>query len=209
MKKLIKKIVLKYQLELITGLHIGGNKENVEIGGLDKTVIRRGIDNQPYIPGSSLRGKTRCLLEQIAGTASVGGNREINEVFGFSTDRLPSKLIFRDAYLDAQSLERLLESEYTDLDLTEIKFENSINRVTGTADNPRQIERIPAGAKFNVEIVVNVWDSDDDGYKSIDLLEKGFKALENDYLGGNGSRGYGQIKLTKVVQEEISFVGLL
>lgn len=74
---------------MLTGLHIGGNKESVEIGGLDKTVIRRGIDNQPYIPGSSLKGKIRCLLEQIAGASKVGGNREINSIFGYSGENLP------------------------------------------------------------------------------------------------------------------------
>ncbi|MDK2909993.1 MAG: CRISPR-associated protein Csm3 [Bacteroidales bacterium] len=202
--RLIKKIILKYQLEVLTGLHIGGNKESVEIGGLDKTVIRRGIDNQPYIPGSSLKGKIRCLLEQIAGASKVGGNREINSIFGYSGENLPSKLIFRDAYLDNESLKQLHESEYTDLDLTEVKFENSIKRVEGTADNPRQVERVPAGAKFNVEIVVNVWDNDVDGRKSIEMLERGIKALVNDYLGGNGSRGYGQVKLQKISSQEVT-----
>ncbi len=85
-----------------------------------------------------------------------------------------------------------------------MKFENSIKRVEGTADNPRQVERVPAGAKFNVEIVVNVWDNDVDGRKSIEMLERGIKALVNDYLGGNGSRGYGQVKLQKISSQEVT-----
>lgn len=202
---LIKKITVKYKMTLITGLHIRGSKENVEIGGVDKTVIRRGIDNIPYIPGSSLKGKMRCLLEQIAGASSVGGNPEVNNVFGFARQNLPSKLIVRDAYLDAESLERLNKSEFTDLPLTEVKFENTIDRVRGVADNPRQIERIPAGASFDVEFVINVWNNESDGKKSLELLKKGIKALENDYLGGNGSRGYGQVSFKEVPITEIDF----
>ena len=202
---LIKKIIRKYKIELLTGMHIGGSKENVQIGGLDKTVIRRGIDNQPYIPGSSLKGKMRCLLEQIAGAAAVGGSRDINLVFGFSGQNLPSKIIFRDAYLEEKSLQKLQESEFTDLDVTEVKWENSINRVTGVADHPRQIERVPAGAVFIMEVVINVWNNDEDGANSLRMLENGIKALENDYLGGNGSRGYGQVKIEKLSEEVVSF----
>jgi CRISPR-associated protein Csm3 len=65
--------------------------------------------------------------------------------------------------------------------------------VKGTAEHPRQMERIPAGVFFDVEFVVNVWD-DDKEKDLLDLLQKGINALENDYLGGSGSRGYGQIK---------------
>lgn len=202
---LTKKIIRKYKIELLTGMHIGGSKENVEIGGLDKTVIRRGIDNQPYIPGSSLKGKIRCLLEQIAGAAKVGGNQSINKVFGFSDENLPSKLIFRDAYLEEESLKILQESEFTDRDVTEIKWENIIDRVKGVADHPRQIERVPAGAVFIMEVVINVWNNDEDGANSLQMLENGIRALENDYLGGNGSRGYGQVKIEQLSEEVVSF----
>jgi CRISPR-associated protein Csm3 len=78
MNKLNKKIRVKTKMEIITGLHIGDSKDNVEIGGIDNPIVRRTIDNVPYIPGSSLKGKIRSLLEQIAGSAKVGGNDEIN-----------------------------------------------------------------------------------------------------------------------------------
>lgn len=79
---------------------------------------------------------------------------------------------------------------------TEGKWENVIDRVKGTAEHPRQTERIPAGVSFDVEFVINVWDNDDE-HALMNLLEKGINALENDYLGGSGSRGYGQILFGK------------
>ena len=203
--KLIKKINIKTELEILTGLHIGDSSDNVEIGGVDNPIVRRTIDNIPYIPGSSIKGKIRCLLEQIAGSTDVGGNDEINDLFGYAKDNKPSKIIVRDAYLKQSSIKELEESEYTDMPYTEVKWENVIDRIKGTAEHPRQTERVPAGAKFNVEIVINVWDNDEDEKKSIELLEKGINALENDYLGGNGSRGYGQVEFGERKKEEISF----
>lgn len=206
MKTLIKKIKVTTNMELVTGLHVGGNKENVEIGGIDNPVIRAAIkDNQPYIPGSSLKGKIRSLLEQIAGASEVGKNNSINDVFGFAKDNKPSKIIFRDAYLNETSEKALKESENLDMPYTEGKWENVIHRVRGTAEHPRQTERIPAGVSFDIEIVINVWDNEEDGKKSLDLLKKGIAALENDYLGGSGSRGYGQVKFSDLKEEEVSF----
>lgn len=204
MKKLEKKLQFKTQMNILTGIHIGDSKDNVEIGGVDNPIVRRTIDNIPYIPGSSLKGKIRSLLEQIAGASAVGGNHEINNLFGFAKDNMPSKIIVRDAYLDSQSQKILENSDYTDMPYTEIKFENVIDRIKGTAEHPRQMERVPAGVKFNVEFVINIW-SDDNEDELIALLEKGIKALENDYLGGSGSRGYGQVEFSDLKKEEISF----
>lgn len=206
MKTLIKKIKVTTNMELVTGLHVGGNKENVEIGGIDNPVIRAAIkDNQPYIPGSSLKGKIRSLLEQIAGASEVGNNNDINDVFGFAKDNKPSKIIFRDAYLNETSEKALKQSENLDMPYTEGKWENVIHRIKGTAEHPRQTERIPAGVSFNVEIVINVWDINEDGENTLDLLKKGIHALENDYLGGSGSRGYGQVKFSPLVTVDIPF----
>lgn len=202
---LIKKISIKTKMELVTGLHIGDSKENVEIGGIDNPVIRRSLDNVPYIPGSSLKGKMRSLLEQIAGATKIGNNDEINDLFGFAMKDKSSKLIVRDAYMDSESKKKLEESEFTDMPYSEVKFENTIDRVSGKADNPRQTERVPAGVFFDVEFVINVWDNEEDGKKSFDLLQKGIKALENDYLGGSGSRGYGQVRFADLKKEEIRF----
>jgi CRISPR-associated protein Csm3 len=160
----------------------------------------------PYIPGSSLKGKIRCLLEQINGVSAVGGSSKVNELFGYSDDNIPSKLIVRDAYLIDLDENRLRESEYTDLPYTEIKTENTIDRIKGSSKSGlRKTERIPAGVSFDVNFVINVWDTDQDGEQSKALLFKGIEALENDYLGGSGSRGYGQVKFSEPQVEEVAF----
>lgn len=204
MERLIKKIKINTTITLLTGLHIGGNSNNVEIGGIDTPVIKTAIKkNQPYIPGSSLKGKIRCLLEQINGSTSVGGNKKVNNLFGYSKDNNVSKIIFRDSYLTEDSLKLFKDCDFLDMPYTEGKWENVIDRVQGIAD-PRLIERVPAGVKFDVEMIINIWD-DDNQEELIALLEEGIEALENDYLGGNGSRGYGQVVFGDRKIEEITF----
>ena len=206
MSKLIKKIKLQYTIKVLTGLHVGVNKENVEIGGIDLPVIKLATkNNEPYIPGSSLKGKMRSLLEQTKGSAQVGGDSEVNKLFGITandklnTKNIPSRIIVRDAYLTKESKEKLEDSEL-DMLYTEGKWENVINRVKGVAEHPRQIERVPAGAEFDADFILNVWEGDGECMNETDmiaLLEKGIALLENDYLGGNGSRGYGQVEFVK------------
>jgi CRISPR-associated protein Csm3 len=199
--RIVKKIEITGAIILRTGLHIGGTNSSMSIGGIDKGVIRNPITNEPYVPGSSLKGKMRSLLE-----VSIGANlSKINEqvvngpaktgiasiLFGNATgqeDQKPSRLIVRDSILlDAQEL-----LSKTDIPFTEGKTEVVIDRITSKA-SPRQIERVPAGAKFSFNMVLNIWDNDD---KNINLLDTVFKCLEllkDDYLGGSGSRGYGQL----------------
>lgn len=205
MAQLIKKIKITTKIMLVSGLHIGGSSDNVEIGGIDNPVIKIATkNNQPYIPGSSLKGKMRCLLEQIAGRATVGGDTEIDYMFGSANARnpMPSKIIVRDAYLSEESVRKLTDAEL-DMPYTENKFENVIDRITGTAKDPRQTERVPAGVEFNVEFVLNVWDADKES-AMIEMLKKGINALENDYLGGSGSRGYGQVSFDELKFTELS-----
>ena len=210
MKQLVKKIKINTSITLITGLHIGGNSENVEIGGIDNPVVKLASKGDvPYIPGSSLKGKMRCLLEQAAGAPKVGLDAKVNNLFGITeskannTENQPSKLIVRDAMLRDDSKKMLLDCDNLDMPYTENKFENVIDRVKGIAQHPRQTERVPAGAEFNAEFIINVWD-DDDEQELVDLFEKGIRLLENDYLGGSGSRGYGQIKFGEMIKTELS-----
>ena len=211
MKQLVKKIKINTSITLITGLHIGGNSENVEIGGIDNPVIKLASKGDvPYIPGSSLKGKMRCLLEQAAGAPKVGLDEKVNNLFGITEnkkngidDNKPSKLIVRDAMLTDESKVLLLACDNLDMPYTENKWENSIKRTEGKAENPRQTERVPAGAVFNAEFIINVWD-DDDEQELMALFEKGIRLLENDYLGGSGSRGYGQIKFGERKPIELS-----
>jgi CRISPR-associated protein Csm3 len=209
MEKLIKKIKIEVPITVITGLHIGGNSESVEIGGIDNSVIKLASkDNQPYIPGSSLKGKMRCLLEQVAGASKIGNDEMVNNLFGITEDKetkrknRPSKLIVRDAMLSEESKKELLACASLDMPFTENKWENVIDRINGKAEHPRQTERVPAGAVFNAEFILNIWDGDDEK-EMMDLFEKGIHLLENDYLGGSGSRGYGQIKFGKLDNKTI------
>ena len=201
MAQLVKKIKITTTIELLTGLHIGGSKESVEIGGIDLPVIKLATkENQPYIPGSSLKGKMRCLLEQANGIVQHGDigkdNGSIRNLFGFtegSRNAQPSRLIVRDAMLTPESKALLEESDNLDMPFTENKFENTIDRVKGTAGNPRQIERVPAGAEFNAEFVINVWGDLQEEQALIRTFKDGIAMIINDYIGGSGSRGYGQI----------------
>ncbi|MCB0630727.1 MAG: type III-A CRISPR-associated RAMP protein Csm3 [Saprospiraceae bacterium] len=213
MSRLNKKIFISARLKLITGMRIGDSKEKVEIGGVDSPIVRRKDNYAPYIPGSSIKGKIRSLLELMAGenfdnkfknTGSL-----ISQLFGAAENKdkdknLPSRqsrLIVRDADLTPESADMLLNSEYTDLPYTEIKWENAINRLTGTAENPRQFERVPAGAEFNLYFVINVFEGEsDEDFKA--LLHKGIEALQDDYLGGSGTRGYGQVEIEILEEKE-------
>ena len=210
MEKLVKKIKIQTSITLMTGLHIGGSSDNVEIGGIDNPVIKLATrGNEPYIPGSSLKGKMRCLLEQAAGAPKVGMSQEVNNLFGITesktlkTDNQPSKLIVRDAILSEESKQALLACDNLDMPYTENKWENVIDRTKGVAEHPRQSERVPAGAVFNAEFVLNIWD-DDNEEELMALFEKGIRLLENDYLGGSGSRGYGQVKFGEFDKKVLS-----
>ena len=200
MEKLVKKIKIQTSITLMTGLHIGGSSDNVEIGGIDNPVIKLATrGNEPYIPGSSLKGKMRCLLEQAAGAPQIGLDEKVNNLFGINKEKnpkkedKPSKLIVRDAILSEESKQALLACDNLDMPYTENKWENVIDRTKGVAEHPRQSERVPAGAVFNAEFVLNIWD-DDNEEELMALFEKGIRLLENDYLGGSGSRGYGKVK---------------
>ena len=204
MEQLVKKIKINTTLHVLTGLHIGGSGDNVEIGGIDNPVIKISTkNNQPYIPGSSLKGKMRSLLEQVSGADKVGKNQEVNNLFGYQKTNQPSKIIVRDAYLTKESEKELRECENLDMPYTEGKWENVIDRIKGTAEHPRQSERVPAGAEFAVEFVINIWDDDDEG-KLLEMLKKGIRLIENDYLGGSGSRGYGQVKFGELKITKLS-----
>jgi CRISPR-associated protein Csm3 len=203
--KLLEKIVLKGTLIVETGLHVGGIKSSLDIGGLDLPVIKtpQGV---PYLPGSSLKGKLRSLLAKKEGSQEVDEDSStLKKLFGsVSSQKEVSRCIFRDAYLDEEQFARHFDSNKEAIKLetnyTEIKTENTINRLTGTAQNPRTIERVPAGAKFNFEIIFDKY-KENDAHKEenhdalLKKLGEAFSLLENDYLGGSGTRGYGKVKI--------------
>ena len=65
------------QIELVSGLHIGSGNAEMHIGGTDNPVIKNPVTNQPYIPGSSLKGKMRSLLEWRAGVVGVAEGKPL------------------------------------------------------------------------------------------------------------------------------------
>lgn len=213
---LLGKVIIRGKIEAKTGLHIGGSQVKLEIGGVDLPIVRDPLTNRPYIPGSSLKGKMRSLLEKAKGkkpNKNIGTPEhpirihlcdnpeelqgcEVCKIFGMPSSppekgqkafNEPTRLIVRDAPLTDESAGEL---EGLELPYSEVKWENAIDRMTSAA-NPRQVERVPAGAEFEFELIYNVFEEED-----VERLKHVFEALslvEHDYLGGHGSRGYGQV----------------
>lgn len=204
-------LTLRGTLHCVTGLRIGAAAEEIEIGGLDNPIIKHPLTGMPYVPGSSLKGKMRALLEFRHDKVSPSGDVHtcaepdclICRVFGTSaggSNTGPSRLIVRDAYLTdkwkATIQEKLLEGE----PITEIKYENTINRINARA-NPRPMERVPAGVEFTLEIGYRVFDTGDGAATDRKLFQhviEGLQLVAADTLGGSGSRGYGKVAFTEL-----------
>jgi CRISPR-associated protein Csm3 len=58
------KLLIKGEIEVVTGLHIGGSSSYSAIGAVDSPVVRDSVTGNPIIPGSSLKGKMRALLQK-------------------------------------------------------------------------------------------------------------------------------------------------
>lgn len=212
--KLFGKVIIETRIEAITGLHIGGSSTGLEIGGIDKAVIRNPIDKRPYIPGSSLRGKMRSQTEKVLGlrqNKSIAqvtihscskkeeyekdGGCPVCHIFGVPAEdfNLPARLIVRDAPLNEDSAKKM-EKANTELRYAELKTEVAIDRVTNAA-SPRNLERVPAGAVFGpVELVFSIYEEAD--YARLKTVIDALQLVEDDYLGGAGSRGSGKVKFT-------------
>ncbi len=219
MPQLTNIITLQATLELVTGLRIGAGDSEMHIGGVDNTVIKHPHTQAPYIPGSSLKGKMRSLLEWRSGavqenaldwkdfekaSGSVQAEvKRILQLFGISGDAKlgveqmgvigPTRISFWDCNLKPDWEKQIREDN---LALTEVKSENRINRISGVAEHPRQTERVPAGAQFDFRLSVKrlVGDGDD----LIQTVLQGLKLLELDSVGGSGSRGYGKVKFVNL-----------
>lgn len=184
------KILIKCDLVVRTGLHIGGSSSFSAIGTVDSPVIRDTFTGLPIVPGSSLKGKLRTLL---ARRSCVNGEtlpdfsadgEVLLRMFGGSEPVRFARLQFADAFL-------LNYDQLKGVGVTEVKSENTINRLTSKA-NPRQIERVVAGSRFGVNIVYNLSDPKE-MEEDLLLLSKAMKLLQLDYLGGHGSRGNGRV----------------
>lgn len=196
------KIQITGKLELLTGMHIGGSTAFAAIGAVDAPIIKDIDTNLPMIPGSSLKGKIRTLLARAYNeivTEPENDHIRLTRLFGTSKRGgiKRSRILFSDMVLsNAEDLrERGLQS------LTEIKFENTINRATAVA-NPRQIERAVRGSVFDLDLIYEL-EKEEEFLEDMETLGNGMKLLQYDYLGGHGSRGYGKIKFQNILAEAV------
>lgn len=204
-------------LTLVTGLRIGAGDAEIHIGGVDNTVIKHPLTNAPYIPGSSLKGKMRSLLEWRSGAVKekpLGAKeytseknasqqaeiKRVLQLFGIGggdvqdnkelvTELGPTRLAFWDCPLEAAWEQEVRDNNQL---LTEVKSENVINRISGVAKDPRNTERVPAGARFDFRLSLKQLDGD--GPLLLETVLQGLKLIELDSLGGSGSRGYGKVR---------------
>lgn len=212
------RVFIEARIRALSGLHIGGAGAGLEIGGLDKEVIRNPLTKRPYIPGSSLRGKMRSQSEKIKGLRqnnrigqvtihtcktpaeyNANGGCPVCIVFGVPAEvggkgdtglSGPTRLVVRDAEMDDDSAKKLINAK-TDLLYAELKTEVAIDRVTSAA-TPRTLERVPAGVTFGpVELVFSVYEAAD--YQRLKVVIDALQLVEDDYLGGSGSRGSGKV----------------
>jgi len=206
------RIFVRGKIKAMTGLHIGGSPVALAIGAVDNPVIRDTLTGRPYIPGSSVRGKMRSLWEKMSGVRQnwpIGKGVSIHvcekrgdyeqcpvcQIYGVPGQleaSFPTRLVVRDAFLSEGSEQELRLQAKTDLPYTEVKWEAAIDRVTSAAV-PRQMERVPAGAVFDgFEMVFSVYD-EGDLKRFVDIFEA-MQLLEDDYLGGQGTRGSGKVR---------------
>ena len=214
-------------IALQTGLHIGGGDAEMRIGGTDNPVIRNPMNNQPYIPGSSLKGKMRHLMEWRAGIVKDTGGRplafkdlahldasqqpeaeNILKLFGGAPQsdedfaqiqRIGvSRLAFWDCELDPRWIQETENSRHEVPLFTEVKAENMINRIKGVAEHPRNTERVPAGTRFRFHLTVKVHDNED----LLDEILVGLHLVELTGLGGSISRGYGKVRFQNLTWDD-------
>ena len=203
MNTLKGKFIITGKIKVLTGLHIGTSGDFSVIGAVDSIVIRDTVTNKPIIPGSSLKGKMRYLLARTKYNTSTELKdikeecQKIKRLFGSSGNKEKNETIIlsRLQFCDMLLRDYGRDVEF-DLPYTEIKYENTIDRGTGVA-NPRQQERVPAGSEFDFRLIYNIENTENMeeevkcDFENILLM---FELLEDDYLGGHGTRGYGRVK---------------
>ena len=206
-KQLLGKILIQAELTVETGLHIGGSNDYAPIGAVDSVFVRDPFTRQPIIPGSSVKGKMRTLLAKARNGARMvqspaEDEKVVRRLFGATGEKqvLLSRLQFSDLFINRKA-ERKFEKLDTDTYMGEVKFENIIERGTGTA-MPRQIERVPRGTTFDFLLIYNI-ENEEELNEDMEVLAQGFRLLQLDYLGGHGSRGYGRVSFSDFFIERI------
>ncbi|KWT94952.1 type III-A CRISPR-associated RAMP protein Csm3 [Candidatus Magnetominusculus xianensis] len=211
--------VITGTLRCESGLHIGGSADQIEIGGVDSPIIKHQVNGEPYIPGSSLKGKMRSQLEKKEGKATDRGEPcgcggkdcKICKIFGAHKNTRhnlgATRILVRDAYFSDKTrheYQELIKEKGTSY--IEKKTENTVNRKTGTAEHPRSLERVPSGAEFDIEIVIQVYDTDGNGNDMVEFVKEGLRNVQKTYLGGFGSRGSGKVSFKDMKLDGTGFV---
>lgn len=196
------KIQITGTLEVLTGMHIGGSSAFAAIGAVDAPVIKDVRSGLPMIPGSSLKGKMRSLLAREYNQAVVkpdDDDERLSRLFGSAKkgNVKRSRILFSDMVLanENELRKRGLQS------MTEVKFENTINRATAVA-NPRQIERVVRGSLFSLDLIYEA-EAEREIIEDMQVLGEGMKLIQYDYLGGHGSRGYGKVRFQDISAEAV------
>lgn len=207
--KLTHIVTFQGTIKCLTGLAIKGMNNEMNIGGADSEVIKNPLTGEPYIPGSSLKGKMRSQLERKYGMRTKYDEQEFSKpcgcgkttcpickIFGAhmnpNAKSAPTRIIVRDANLSEKTRKQIEELPLESGSYLEVKAENLIKRDSGTAESPRFMERVPAGAEFDFEIILQVFENDD-VQKLCNYVEEALRLVEASYLGGSGSRGYGKV----------------
>ncbi len=195
--------MLTGKIKTVTGLHIGSGNSEMHIGGTDNPVIKNG--SEPYIPGSSLKGKLRSLLCLYTGDAN---SEIVAKLFGVSADDKTNKaelikttrLSFWDCFITEEWRKNIIDKQ---AGFTEVKMENTIDRATGTSNNLRNTERVIPETEFDFKLTLKVFDDED----VLPVVLGTMKLLEMDSLGGSGSRGYGKIKFIDLKIDDTDIQG--
>lgn len=219
--KFLGKYIIRVDLRCVTGLHIGGTDEGFEIGGMDNPVIKNPITGYPYIPGSSLKGKMRSLLEWADAKVKFGTDKKGNPtgklcdcgtcdiclVFGCSAAteaKEPTRLTVRDSFPKGLygSEGKILPEDERSETIAEWKANlgekiytevKTENAIDRLTSeaNPRSMERVPANSVFEVEMLFDIYKEDD--MQKLKKVFEGMTLLEDSSLGGSGSRGSGKV----------------
>jgi CRISPR-associated protein Csm3 len=213
----VANIVITGRLRCVSGLHIGATERGGELGLTDNPVVRDPVSDYPYVPGSSLKGRLRSLLAAAEGADSAA----VARLFGVSSSRNPgpgagpTRLQVRDAFPTEATralMDRLVREK--GLPHVEVKAETALNRLTGEA-GPRWIERVPAGAEFDLSLLVSLYEVDGDkaaDVKTVGEVLRALRLLEDSSLGGGGSRGSGQVAVSllsaPVIRDRRSYLEL-
>jgi CRISPR type III-A/MTUBE-associated RAMP protein Csm3 len=227
--KLEQAVIFSGKIYCVSGLSIGGSSITLDIGGIDREVIKNPITKEPYIPGSSLKGKMRSELEKKYGTKcwikeSQKSNKEVlkrkkdkilvvgdKEPCGCGEKSCLICMIFgshKNPGADSAPTriivrDAVLSKEKMEKNsvILERKTENIVSRTSDTADSPRIIERVPAGTYFDFEIVLRIFEGDNKQHL-IDKVVESLKLVQESYLGGCGSRGSGSVTFEYEIQDE-------